>query len=144
MNDRYNDFIISRDTEITNRKNDLDAMQKNFTKGAIRLAETLDEKLTVNKEIGMEVAQIGGIIELHKKEIARLKAIKNIQYKETTRRTSVTVRFGEQSPWITHVNDPNKNLYSFMPIRMPFADAHTPSVETVVENQLTLKLEDFN
>jgi len=144
MSAKYRDFISRRDNELLLRKKDLGALAPEFMDASISLANSLDEEdFKVDEKIAREALQIKGMMVHHKNEMMRLKAIRHIPYEETVRRTSVTVRRGEQSTWITHVDDPLKRLYCFMPIRMPIVDGHAPSAppaETVEVNQLMMDL----
>lgn len=134
--DRREEFIANRKNEIERREDDIRYEEKVLSDASLELAMSLADDHTVDNNIAEKILQIRGVIANHKMMIAQLEEIENIPYEETTRRTSVTIRVGEQSPFITHVDDPMGNLYSFLLIRIP--DIGTPlPVDTKVTRQLT-------
>ena len=109
--------IDARESEIDALKNDAIELTRRLV-GSIGIEVGRDRKvdLTIVDELALNKHKIAN----HNKEIDELHKINLVEYTISTKKSSVTVGIGEQSPFIRHVNDSwNKREISFMVILRP-------------------------
>ena len=107
----YNNFC---ENEIYHRKIEIKYLTTELDNATTSFTLSVDDG-KFDQSIIDEIIRYKSMISNHKKQIDVLEMVDAIQYEETIYQTSVTVRIGEQSQFITHANDRIQNMYSFMP-----------------------------
>lgn len=133
----YNDF---RENEIYHRKIEIKYLTTELDNASTSFTLSVDDDGKFDQSILDEIIRYKSMISNHKKQIDVLDMVDAIQYEETICQTSVTVRIGEQSQFITHANDRIQNMYSFMPLHEATVNTHGSVDANITKNLMSTKL----